>query len=63
MTGGAFVREVDLEIARNNFFNYIYFQNPSIHEFTQLGTLIEPKVAEIAAEKSPRPNWIPWKTI
>jgi GntR family transcriptional repressor for pyruvate dehydrogenase complex len=50
MSGGAFVREVDIEIARNNFFNYIYFQNPSIHEFTQLRLLLEPKVAEIAAE-------------
>lgn len=49
MSGGAFVREVDLEIARNNFFNYIFFQNPSIHEFTELRTLLEPKVAEIAA--------------
>jgi len=51
MSGGAFVREVDLEIARNNFFNYIFFQNPSIHEFTQLRSLLEPKVAEIAAKK------------
>ena len=27
MGGGAFVREVDLETARNNLFNYIFFQN------------------------------------
>lgn len=50
MSGGAFVRKVDLEIARDNFFNYIFFQNPSIHEFTQLRALLEPKVAEIAAK-------------
>lgn len=51
MSGGAFVRKVDLEIARDNFFNYIFFQNPSIHEFTQLRALLEPKVAEIAAKQ------------
>ncbi|MFZ0134687.1 MAG: GntR family transcriptional regulator, partial [Desulfobacterales bacterium] len=39
MSGGAFVKEVDLETARNNMFNYIFFQNPSIGEFTQLRTL------------------------
>jgi len=50
MAGGAFIREVDLEIARNNFFNYIFFKNPSIHEFTQLRSFLEPKVAEIAAK-------------
>ncbi len=51
MGGGAFVTEVDLETARNNMFNYIFFQNPSIGEFTQLRTLIEPQVTEIAAHK------------
>ena len=54
MAGGAFVREVDLETARNNLFNYIYFQNPSIGEFTQLRLILEPRVAEIAAEKISR---------
>jgi GntR family transcriptional repressor for pyruvate dehydrogenase complex len=49
MSGGAFVKEVDLETARNNMFNYIFFQNPSIGEFTQLRTLVEPQVTEIAA--------------
>jgi GntR family transcriptional repressor for pyruvate dehydrogenase complex len=52
MGGGAFVREVDLETARNSLFNYIFFQNPSIQEFTQLRSLIEPAVAEIAARKA-----------
>ena len=51
MSGGAFVKEVDLETARNNMFNYIFFQNPTIGEFTQLRTFIEPPVAEIAALK------------
>ena len=51
MSGGAFVCEVDLETARSNMFNYIFFQNPSIHEFTQLRGFIEGPVAEIAARK------------
>ena len=51
MSGGAFVREVDLKTARNNMFNYIFFQNPSIGEFTQLRSFIEPAAAEIAAQK------------
>ncbi|NNF99897.1 MAG: FadR family transcriptional regulator [Desulfobacteraceae bacterium] len=50
MSGGAFVKEVDLETARNNLFNYIFFQNPSISEFTQLRMMLEPKAAEIAAK-------------
>ncbi|MGD2013823.1 MAG: FadR/GntR family transcriptional regulator [Desulfobacterales bacterium] len=49
MAGGAFVSKVDLETARNSLFNYIFFQNPSIQEFTQLRALIEPPVAELAA--------------
>jgi GntR family transcriptional repressor for pyruvate dehydrogenase complex len=49
MSGGAFVSKVDRETARNSLFNYIFFQNPSIHEFTQLRALIEPPVAELAA--------------
>lgn len=49
MAGGAFVSKVDLETARNSLFNYIFFQNPSIHEFTQLRSFLEPPVAEIAA--------------
>lgn len=51
MSGGAFVREVDLKTARNNMFNYIFFQNPSIHEFTELRSFIEPPAAGIAARK------------
>jgi GntR family transcriptional repressor for pyruvate dehydrogenase complex len=51
VAGGAFVIAVDLETARNNIFNYIFFQNPTIDEFTQLRSFIEPAVAEIAAQK------------
>lgn len=49
MSGGAFVSEVDLKTARDSLFNYIYFQNPSIQEFTQFRAIVEPPVAEIAA--------------
>ncbi len=49
VAGGAFVMAVDLETARNNLFNYIFFQNPTIGEFTQLRSFIEPAVAETAA--------------
>jgi GntR family transcriptional repressor for pyruvate dehydrogenase complex len=52
MSGGAFVIEVDLETARNNLFNYIFFQNPSIGEFTELRSFIEPAAAEIAARRA-----------
>lgn len=51
MSGGAFVREVDLRTARDNFINYIFFQNPSVEDFTQLRLLYEPQLAQIAAEK------------
>ncbi|MCJ8499601.1 FadR/GntR family transcriptional regulator [Desulfatitalea alkaliphila] len=49
VSGGVFIREVDLETARNSLFNYIFFQNPAIHEFTQLRLLIEPQMAALAA--------------
>lgn len=52
VSGGVFIREVDLETARNSLFNYIFFQNPSIQEFTQLRLLIEPHMAATAAEKA-----------
>lgn len=49
VSGGAFVREVELETAQNCVLNYIFFQNPSIGEFTQLRTMLEPPMAEMAA--------------
>jgi GntR family transcriptional repressor for pyruvate dehydrogenase complex len=51
MSGGAFVREVDLETARDTLSNYLFFQNPSIEDFTQLRRMIEPHVCELAAQK------------
>lgn len=51
ISGGAFVRKVDIKTARDSLFNYIFFQNPSIIDFTQLRTILEPQIAEIAASK------------
>ena len=56
VTGGAFVREVDLETARNSVLNYIFFQNPGFGEFTQLRALLEPQMAEIAARNFTQAN-------
>jgi len=52
VSGGVFIREVDLETARNSMFNYIFFQKPSIQEFTQLRLLIESHMAAVAAEQA-----------
>lgn len=49
VSGGAFICEVDLGTARDNIVNYIFFQNPSIKEFTQLRTILEPSMARLAA--------------
>ncbi len=51
ISGGAFVRKVDIQTARDSFFNYIFFQNPSIIDFTQLRSILESQIAEIAASK------------
>ncbi|MCP4347800.1 MAG: FadR family transcriptional regulator [Desulfobacterales bacterium] len=50
VSGGAFIREVDLKTVRDNIVNYIFFQNPSIREFTQVRRIFEPEVAKIAAQ-------------
>lgn len=49
VSGGAFICEVDLETARDNIVNYIFFQNPSIREFTQLRIILEPAISRLAA--------------
>lgn len=51
MSGGAFVREVDLKTIRDGLVNYFFFQNPSICEYTQIRTFIEPEVVKICALK------------
>jgi GntR family transcriptional regulator, transcriptional repressor for pyruvate dehydrogenase complex len=51
MTGGAFVKKVDLATIKDSFVNYLFFQNPGIREYTQIRTFIEPQVVKICAQK------------
>lgn len=51
MSGGAFVKEVDLKTIKDGLVNYFFFQNPSIREYTQIRTFIEPEVVKICALK------------
>jgi len=51
MSGGAFVREVDLKTIKDGLVNYFFFQNPSIREYTQIRTFLEPEVVKICALK------------
>jgi GntR family transcriptional repressor for pyruvate dehydrogenase complex len=55
VAGGAFIKEVDIETARDSLFNYIFFQNPSIHEFTQLRALICRR--PVPSGRADRPWW------
>lgn len=50
MCGGAFVKEVDIKTIKDGLINYFFFQNPSIREYTQLRTFIEPEVTKICAK-------------
>jgi len=49
VAGGAFICEVDRDTVRNALFNYIFFQNPPLHEFSKLRLLLEPPMAAEAA--------------
>jgi len=51
VSGGAFVCAVDKKIIQEHMFNYFFFQNPNLEDFTQLRGIIEPKLTEIAANK------------
>lgn len=51
MAGGAFVKEVDLKTIKDGLVNYFFFQNPSIREYTQVRTFIEPEIVKICAAK------------
>jgi len=50
MSGGAFIKEVDLTTVKDSFVNYLFFQNPGLSEYTQIRMCIEPHVARICAE-------------
>lgn len=51
MSGGAFIKKVDLATVKDGLVNYLFFQNPGIREYTQIRTFIEPQVVKICAEK------------
>jgi GntR family transcriptional repressor for pyruvate dehydrogenase complex len=51
MSGGAFVKEVDIKTIKDGLVNYFFFQNPSIREYTQIRTFIEPQVVKICASR------------
>ncbi|RLC14328.1 MAG: hypothetical protein DRI57_14655 [Deltaproteobacteria bacterium] len=51
VSGGAFIQKVNLETTRDSITNYIFFQNPSIREFTELRSIFEPRIAEMAARR------------
>ncbi|WP_457553908.1 FadR/GntR family transcriptional regulator [Desulfobacula sp.] len=51
MSGGAFIKEVDLTTVKDSLVNYFFFQNPGLREYTQIRTFIEPQVVRICAEK------------
>lgn len=52
MSGGAFIKEVDLSTVKDSLVNYFFFQNPGLREYTQIRTFIEPQVVRICAEKA-----------
>ncbi len=51
MSGGAFIKEVDLTTVKDSLVNYFFFQNPGLRNYTQIRTFIEPQVIKICAEK------------
>ena len=51
MSGGAFIKEVDITTIKDNLVNYFFFQNPGLRNYTQIRTFIEPQVVKICAEK------------
>lgn len=48
--GGAFVVEVDIEYPKRNLANYLYSRNLSLHNLTEVRTIIEPFAAGYAAK-------------
>ena len=51
--GGPVVREIDIDTARESFASFLFFQKVSIHDLTEVRKLLEPYLAEKAAESMP----------
>lgn len=47
--GGAFIVEVDIEVAKESLANYLYFKDMTIEHLSDFRRLIEPEAAKIAA--------------
>jgi GntR family transcriptional repressor for pyruvate dehydrogenase complex len=48
--GGAFIVEVNIEIAKESLANYLYFKNLTIDNLSEFRLLIEPAAARMAAQ-------------
>ena len=51
LSGGAFVTEVDMKRVRDYFTNYLLFKNLSLKNLSEVRLLLEPYIAERAAER------------
>ena len=51
--GGPVVHEIDIETARESFASFLFFQKISIHDLTEVRKLLEPYLAQRAAESMP----------
>jgi len=52
MSGGAFIKKVDLGTVKDSLVNYFFFENPGLREYTEIRTFLEPQVVRICAEKA-----------
>jgi len=49
LSGGAFVKEIDMQKARESFFNIFVFKNLSLSDLSEVRLILEPYAAEKAA--------------
>lgn len=49
--GGAVVLEVDMKTTRDSIANFLYFQNISVRDLSEVRKFIEPHLARLAAER------------
>lgn len=51
VSGGAFIKKVEIDTIKDSLVNFFFFQNPGLREYTEIRTFIEPQVVKICAEK------------
>lgn len=49
--GGAVVVEVDMQTTRDSIANFLHFKNVSVHDVSQARKILEPYLAQLAAER------------